>query len=831
MHTPTINRAFGHRGLRASLLTVITASAILLAGGAALAADYQDGVSSVSAGPEVKWDWSGVNGLYGTPAFVVEKRAKRNANGQTENVNSWPGLARFLSCPPWNYNPRYKFGRIGLDLSAAPTAITEVEADWTHRTLRYAQGDSSMDLVMTRMAPAILVRLNAAKVQMFDKITDETRSGTPTKLAMAGKSGVAVYSQGQAIPAGEQTEAWMLVWAGKASPLKGLFFFYGGRQPDNIWGQPADWDAADVPWLIVLQNRPRSVTLDDKGLTFEFDSQGGDIAIMPLYGTKWLHAADTEKWAAALPADVADRARTWTARLRQFPVSVAEESSFDPAKDAVTVRQKTTFLAIKDAWNTQAKTVSYLPPTLALAFQYGLPAAFSAPPEDLDTPCLAGPLYAIGGDTVEYTLIGLAQRYLATPPAPFPPAPQARKLVAKLESQLKTMIAAGHLAPCFAVLGRDAQAILWDNPGEQLAILSRASALVGTDVRKSLKTYLDDDIRKYPPTSTILYPIDQGQRRELFAFPRDATRAPDRNFIAPRMTNLYGLWAYGHYFATPTVWTQAWESSQALLDFYTRSYDWAAFTGGRAGWDRSEMATIKGATPKDLNAAIAGLIGYGRMAVATGKTTQANQAAYLLAKAFVARYAAGKYCQYLYDSEQLTPAKDLDVPSWLRDKGNQIEMDAFLPAQQWRNDGSTDTRQPFAFSELGGYLSDVGREPTMLPLMNTVPEVAQFLRTHLAKDIARYAASAVNSYPNWYLARGELVDEIAENSYYSPYMSHPLFQTLAQVLEAPPAELERCLDIPFAAVGDLYYIDNLVSTINAYSLPASRQPTTSERAK
>jgi hypothetical protein len=97
--------------------------------------------------------------------------------------------------------------------------------------------------------------------------------------------------------------------------------------------------------------------------------------------------------------------------------------------------------------------------------------------------------------------------------------------------------------------------------------------------------------------------------------------------------------------------------------------------------------------------------------------------------------------------------------------------------------------------------------------MFLVPELGNYLRTNaLAKTqdaIDRYTRMA----PYWMAAHNEEVQH--ENGLTPIYQTHALFQAKAQILGASRDELAKYLDCPLVPVGDLYYIDDLITTIEA----------------
>jgi hypothetical protein len=93
------------------------------------------------------------------------------------------------------------------------------------------------------------------------------------------------------------------------------------------------------------------------------------------------------------------------------------------------------------------------------------------------------------------------------------------------------------------------------------------------------------------------------------------------------------------------------------------------------------------------------------------------------------------------------------------------------------------------------------------------PELGQYLHDHALTEVQ----AAVNTYnlnaPYWFVSGfdasyGEGVNSIL-------YNYHSLFQAKALILQEPWEELTKYIDEPGVAIGDLYYIDNLISALDA----------------
>jgi outer membrane protein assembly factor BamB len=95
--------------------------------------------------------------------------------------------------------------------------------------------------------------------------------------------------------------------------------------------------------------------------------------------------------------------------------------------------------------------------------------------------------------------------------------------------------------------------------------------------------------------------------------------------------------------------------------------------------------------------------------------------------------------------------------------------------------------------------------------MHLTPELAHYLHTHALSEVAQAVEQYERLAPYWFVARAE---EVQGEGVLAPlHHYHGLFQARARILRRPYEEVEIYLDVPAFTVGDLFYIDNLVATI------------------
>jgi hypothetical protein len=109
---------------------------------------------------------------------------------------------------------------------------------------------------------------------------------------------------------------------------------------------------------------------------------------------------------------------------------------------------------------------------------------------------------------------------------------------------------------------------------------------------------------------------------------------------------------------------------------------------------------------------------------------------------------------------------------------------------------------------------------TTVPAINFMymtPELADYLRSNALSKVSSVVTKYENTLPLWFTAKG--TEMPGEGTMQPPHYYHGLFQAKARILKQSYAEVESHLDAPGYAVGDLYYIDNLVAAIESGGNP------------
>ena len=342
---------------------------------------------------------------------------------------------------------------------------------------------------MSELSPAVLYRSELPEMTFFNGI-EAWGHGGPTHVAVRTAAGVVVAGRGERIDGALQSEPWLLVWFAGA---EGWMF--------------------DVPWLIVLEHRPRAIGIDTDGLRVRFDRPGGHLVAMPFYGyykappagKRWSDLLDgardfgieTSTWATAFPESVAARAQWWAQVLRRYPVRCTETFRVDRLNDVLTIRSAFEYIDIRDDWGTSPRTLAPLSPTLALALtdeHNTFPMRFSAPVIDPFVMTSHGPYMGIEGqasyeiefDTLKY--INEVER------AERPPA-DAPRLVKEADERLQATAARRWPTADRMAVDHGVENYVWAAMGDRfypMALPYITDARVRANARESLRKYFGE---------------------------------------------------------------------------------------------------------------------------------------------------------------------------------------------------------------------------------------------------------------------------------------------------------------------------------------------------
>lgn len=336
------------------------------------------------------------------------------------------------------------------------------------------------------------------------------------------------------------------------------------------------------------------------------------------------------------------------------------------------------------------------------------------------------------------------------------------ELQARLNAGIEAMLDAGHLRPGYYNVGQFLDRELadyFDNPGDTLYTLAAAYPHLPSATQSRLHAYLQEHFGTYfDPAMYATIGWDSGVPREDMLFPpelaSDLLNHPPRTRSVPRF-----LWTYPQH-----NFYAMWKYAQIVPADTARAYDLA----------KSRLQVPVPALPApdyfqqkpyELNAWIAGYTGFLELQELAGRQTA---------------------------DATLRAAVTAELNRLL-----QLRVNTFTKDSYWGPENFTYRKR-----------LDVARNFIFL-----VPELAG----HLDQQIPGAVRAAIAEYeyiaPYWFVSRFE--SAIGESTMQHLYDYHALFLANAYILNKSQAELSKYVDVPAFARGDLFYIQNLIATLEA----------------
>jgi hypothetical protein len=281
-------------------------------------------------------------------------------------------------------------------------------------------------------------------------------------------------------------------------------------------------------------------------------------------------------------------------------------------------------------------------------------------------------------------------------------------------------------------------------------------------VRRTLRSYIEREFTAFPP-----YAVDHigwsGAAREIFDTPPEV--AAQMN-AASRPTTLNAIFKASGGYEGRGVWAR-----NPVLFYVLWKYA-EEFGGASALYDASRNALEAPSTdvvltknPYAANAFIAGYYGFLELERLAGR---------------------GR-----------TPAAASILSGLLK-----LRVSSFSKQSPYKD----------AAVDKGGYCQQMGVASNFMYL---VPELAEYLRANSLTEVADAVREYETVAPYW---MASLVNKgLGENAITPLYDLTGIFQAKALILREPATELEKVLDVPAFARGDMFYLLNLVSVLDAYA--------------
>ena len=742
-------------------------------------------------------------GAYKPKVFTGRAQDPIPMAGYTVRAQAWPELVKVSDRhTQWGHQaaPPGSFGSIVPGAADLAVGQRAEKRDAFSRTIVYDLADGkSCSFTFSDLSPAMWMDSQGSSFTAFT-----AKAGTPKAIAYAGPGGVQSISGANAtIDGATMAESWILVYRGPDNAYLNNFvptFLHASPNQIDVedYSKYVKPQPADAPWLVVFQHKPSKITLMANGVLAEFSGNSGVTAFLPIGGFRWYRGVDTATWMEKLPADVTQHARAWNRYLKQMPRSMKEEYSV--SDQAVAVKTSFEFAPVADDWNTQGVKFAPIPSVAGLALLSGLKNLSISPATTInpDYPTMTGALIGIE-NADSYTITFSNWKQYATVPAPRGAIHANDRIQAKMESHLKEMLAAGHLAPYAAIQGT-LQYSFWGNPAELASTLVAVRRHVGPELQQQIDAYLKAENQKYPILKYSWVPPEEGARREAHSVDLSVRDVVARRHKeeGPRIENLYGLWENSQQYNDWGWMADQWTVVRQLIDGLADKTDW-------------EMGFRNGGVA-DVNARIKGLVGYYQIAVQKKDTAAADEAAYLLTAALVNRFAFAKLSEYAFISNQYYVPAEFDLPRF--HARNAHKFNIFLPA--YKKGASYKMAPQVGYvSSTDRYLSEIGNfwhDHSIWAFTDLTPPLAQFLKDTTGPELKNYLACIEEGLPTWWVTKAENLHAIGEDAYFSPYMSWPILMARAEIYEEPADKLAGYIDLPYGK-GDLYYLQKLVAVL------------------
>lgn len=735
----------------------------------------------------------------------------------------------------------------------------DMQSDWAHTDITYECGlpdgkTTTMRLLVSRLAPALLVQTPAQSVSFFKNQNAEGRMGYMAYPA-DGKIAVKKMELGENLVEWEHAKPWLLFWLDKP--------FSHQRYLAEARGDPR---SVNCPVLFLLSEQAELVDADDR-MRLQFFGGGKEaeeprsIVMLPLFGDDFPPQSVVEGWQkTGLPGEVAERCDWWRNMLGSFPLTVSETcEGSDGQADVVTLNS---FFEYIQLWETTGGSAP-LPPMLALAMEMGFPVEVKGGAlKDSGLVTMFGPFMVVE-NTESYSLkiagmgkYALESRFALKPEA----APSA--LHAELLAEVGKMISAGHLAPWLPVsrdISGDVESdptggairwnpVMWAQPAETLDTLLEALPFLPDAERGRTLEYIKSERRAYPPEKVAFLPYEEGVRRERYYVSQhllkrvSAEKGPSTFFARNKCLPVDALYTLERYYqAVPDEGDELralWPEMKQMLVPYLERADWASlgwscFSGGIGisadGPGGGTYTANFGGAPGgpdgqgdvfQANEWLKGLIGYIRLCRLLGDKEAEVEAWGLYGKACALRFALGKYNRFLAGRGLLPDVKNMmgekDYP------GHRLHV-AETPYQNplfiWEFRDEYDYVAQVCHMNEFTVWPRLALEVKYLPpfFRGVCPETGRFFKDLLRPEMERYVARLEENIPEWYTAFCESVLWGDGQNFLFPVEAHQIFLAKAWVCDENPDALAWLRDVPWVAVGDLYYIAKLCETLYSYA--------------
>jgi len=766
-------------------------------------------------------------------------------------LRGWPRLGKsavpyYADGIPHGYGKRIATFDLGAIMAEGqPKQAPGIEKDWAHAVVSVAD---SLKLYTSRLTPAVVIEYRGGSVHLL------AGEKSPAPIGFATAKGV--VEPGDLPKAVLKDGDWLLAWFGSRGGFRStrLPYCYDGRG----W-MPGPTATVDCPLLLVFPQAPARLEMGPKGLAVSRDdllADRGRVVLMPLLGDWYPPTSQTDRWAAGLPGAIQKQCQWWAEHLAEVPQTASETYAYDEKSDTIAITTKVRFLKLRDG----GKRLAPLAPILALAQEHGFSVELSGPVARTSVLTAIGPYAGVeGGDEYTCKVAGLGKYVLETRMVEAAPR-EPERLAKMLREEVAKVVEAGHLAPWYPAINvygagyrtylMLAGTLAWANPGETLHLLGEALPLVEQPMQGRLLAYLKRERADFPPEKTAVLRAEEGARRERWRLEPaeiqeillehnrliDQSNFYKTNALVPE-ENVYYLAEYARRTGAEDV-RDAWPEIRKMLYPYLARQDWATLGWYRWPGKNSTFDGLGGVV--DAGHHFAALVGAIRLARAASDDEGEQLLWGHFARAAILRHALGRYAAYLHKNRfvilpadpGLSPAEFLDHcgeiattgkvrslfgrPDWMA-QWFSGSWTGRLVTYHWTS-AADDVRSVVRLDEFGVLFDEVLVEYAgkgLLAYRGLTPELARFLADRQQAEARTLVDRVAEHMPDWYLAY-PTANLGAEFNYLAPENGYQCFLARAWILQEPPGDLARLLDVAWMERGDLYFIHKLTETIRAH---------------
>ena len=527
--------------------------------------------------------------------------------------------ATFFSVPKGNnYDGLYDawiFGGVGVRDSGKVQSVN-VKADWVQKTWQYQyENVNKFNFTISTINPAWQLETDGKVVRIFDNIT-HYGIGLPSYISGDFNGKPATVPAAKGITGQEMSANYIVA------------YFHGSK----------NWNEFDVPWLIVFQNKPLSVKVNDGALEATFAEEAGIIRAMPLFGVTLQSVRSTANWSKRFSG--AGVARTWAKRLTMLPVGVKRRAMVDFKRDRVAYCDTFNYSPLNDQWHTQGGKWAPVSPLFTLAASSGnIKMALHTVSKDSTLATLHGPYMLVPNHKVIAGIDGMLkfvrEERVVTPGN----SPEYQAAQQKLAAWVEKNISHIEKSPWDRFIWRGKF-----NPGCPRAIMCElvlALPNLPPELQQKVRNAIDANMGQYTFHTGIApeallpkmlpklrnQPVEVTINTALPGVTLETFRPQEHDYgidsVCFANFHLHSLYYYARNFDKHDFIKANWERVQRIFNWTPYTHDWAL------GISYDTLSGIRvGNGLQETGVALGGMASYARMAHKLGKFADRDRAAY-----------------------------------------------------------------------------------------------------------------------------------------------------------------------------------------------------------